>query len=382
MAIPAVLFLCDPPTAVGAGTRLSECHLLTEYDVVIIEPTFAGLWQQPTWPRYGVSSQEGDLDALASELAHRHEELERFFARGGVAVVLLGPESVLHSSGYGGDRRSVSAWEFLIPEELARVHMGVRANTGTTYDVLDEGAMSSYLQQRPRWIATVRSGALSTDPFGFPLATAKDGSFVAYEEIIGAGVLFWVPPPSDEGQWHMLVICARQVWSEREALMGDVALAEERALRDQLQTLEAAYRKQRGEIVAALAALRMARLAFLASDNAVERARKHARVATTYGPAKALAAYHDMLELIERQYGGERAAQDALGYSAALARKITVPANDRRYSARHPGADAPASVPPQVAAEARVAAHEILQRFVDIRFARWREQDTLRAPER
>lgn len=92
--------------------------------------------------------------------------------------------------------------------------------------------------------------------------------------------------------------------------------------------------------------------------------------------------YHDMLELIERQYGGERAARDALGYSSELARKITAPANDRRYSARHPGAEAPVSVPPDVSQEASAAALEILKRFTDFRFAMWREQTAPHTPER
>ena len=375
-----MLYLANLPAELGMATALPECLLLTEYDVIVASLTFRDLWQDPNLPADEVDEREGDIDSYARELAHRHEEVLRFFKRGGVFVALLADESVLLSVSYRGERETVSASEFVVPAQSASDHMGIRRNSGTSYEILDEGVIASYLRERPHWTVTIERPALCDPGAGYPLATSLDGSTIAYEEHIGAGLLLWLPPPDTKANWHRLLLCARQLWRQRSEAAAEVALAEERALRHRLASLESSFYAERAAIAAELQQLRGARMLFLAGDATVERVRSRLQAASTYSGTKALATYHEIVEIIERQYGGERAAQTALDYGAALARRITAPANDRRYAARHPGAQPPLAVPESILAAAAEATREVVQRFVDARYREWRTEVSA-APE-
>lgn len=375
--IPVTFIFGWPPPSVGEGKTLSEAPLLTEADLIVVEPTFASLahsYSEPHWKAVVGNPVPGHW---LSTLSRRHHELTRFLARGGVVAAFLGAPS----SAFVHKHSRLFALEFIVGTGKA-MEMGIEEARGTTYQIFDQQSpLASYLYRRPRWMATMQQGVLAPDPFGHALATSQDGSIIAYQEIVGPGVVLWVPAPEKEEHWPSLLVGAETIWRQRQDVAGEVAVAEERALLAEIEELDGNYHRERGKLGQKREQLRSSRLTFLVADSAVDRARRLYRAAQTYGPVKELDTYFQMLEVIEQQYGGEAGAQAALGYSGALAAKISGPANQRRFAVRHPGQDAPEPLPTDLMDKARTAAREILRLFVDHRFAEWRVQTQQQASQ-
>jgi hypothetical protein len=248
--------------------------------------------------------------------------------------------------------------------------MGIERKSGRSLELLDaEHPAAEYLNSDLTWLATMKHGVLAADPFGSALAISREGEILAYEELVDGGEVVWLPPPSTATHWRLLFELANKLWNQRAQLTA--GSEEEAALLKEVAALDAAHRDKRAGLISELRLIRESRLRFGEEDPAVQRARGLMRAAKSYGPAKALRTYADVLEFIEQQYGGERAGREALGYSANAAAKITGPANKREYFSRHPGSGEPVAVPPDVLADAADVAADVLKRFVDKRFAEW-----------
>jgi hypothetical protein len=348
------------PAGMDYGVTLSNAHDLSEYDALIVQPTFRWLVKtDPDWGTTGTATF-GNKALFDS----RRIELLRLLRRGGVVLVFLGP---LSAQG-GTPRHAIS---FITGSDDNA--MGIETKSGRSLEVLDaEHPAARYLQGDLTWIATMKRGALAPDPFGSALAVSREGEFVAYEELFGGGHLLWLPPPATAEHWRMLFDLATRVWELRSELAA--GSEQEAALLEDVARLDADHRAKRQSLMNDLRRIREMRLRFGEEDPAVQRARAFIRAAKSYGPAKALRTYADLLEFIEQQYGGERPGREALGYSANAAAKITGPANKREYFSRHPGSGEPVPVPAEVLSDAAEVAEDVLKRFVDKRFAEWTER--------
>lgn len=346
------------------GVTLRNAHDLTEYDLLFVEPTFNGLMgHEPGW-----SEHPGNTPVDAELFKRRNGEFRRFLRRGGVAICFVGPISDIS---YGGHHYAL---DFLLGDRSPG-DMGITPRSGTTLEVLDEEhALAGYLRADLTWIATLERGVLATDPFGAPLAVTREGQIVAYEEAVDGGLVLWVPPPTRMEQWGLLIDAGQRLWQERQELAPD--LAEDARLAEELARLEKEHRERRAAILNELRERREQRRRFAEEDPVVARARSLRRAASSYGPARAIKTMADMLEHIEKQYGGERAAREAVGYSENTAEWITKPANDPRYFSRHAGAEAPVPVPDDEFRRATEASDEILDRFIGRRFREWQEHQS------
>jgi len=348
------------PTGMDYGVTLQNAHDLSEYDVLIVQPTFMYLVKvEPNWGT-NMTATFGNADLFS----RRRLELLRLLRRGGVVIAFLGPPSIQG----GGPRYAIS----LITGADDNA-MGIETKSGQSLEVLDaEHPTAQYLKSGLTWIATLTRGVLAPDPFGAPLAVSREGEIVAYEELFGGGHILWVPPPTTPQHWRELYEMAARVWAMRSELAA--GSEQEAALLKDVARLDAEYRARRQSIISDVRRIREARLRFGEEDPAVQRARGLMRAAKSYGPARALRTYADLLEFIEQQYGGEKAGREALGYSANSAARITGPANNRDYFSRHSGSGEPVPVPADVLAEAAKVAEDVLRRFEDRRFSEWTER--------
>ena len=191
MPAPRVLYLSWAVEAHSEAGALPDAEVLTEYDIIICEPTFHALWRNGGLPRFDEARQSIDPLPYFQELRRRQKELTAFLERGGVLVLFLSPPSILVNP--------TSVVSPLFALELVRANakdIPIVRGSGSSYEILSpDHIMSSYLQYRPKWTATMTSGVFAEDPFAFPLATSSDGRNIAFEERVGAGAVFWVPPP-------------------------------------------------------------------------------------------------------------------------------------------------------------------------------------------
>lgn len=346
------------PAGVDHSVTLRNAQDLSEYDVLIVQPTFRWLVDtEPDWGSTGGRATFADRGLIEG----RRRELLRLLRRGGVVIALLGPLST-----QGGSPRHAISFITGTDEDS----MGIESRSGRSLDVLDaEHPATEYLASGLTWLVTLKRGALAGDPFGAPLAESREGEVVAYEELFGGGHILWVPPPNSAPQWQTLYSMAARVWELRSELAA--GSGEEAELLERLAQLDADYRAKRQSVLKEVRRIREARLQFVEEDTAVKRAQALMRAARSYGPAKALQTYAQMLEHIEQQYGGERASREALGYSAGTAAKITIPANNPAYFSRHAGAGEPQPVPDEVLSDAAKAAEDVLRCFEDRRFSEW-----------
>lgn len=345
------------PGDLDYSVTLSNAHDLSEYDALIVQPTFKWLVQaEPDWGETG-SGTWGD-NAMFQK---RRAELMKLLRRGGVVVAFLGPLSTQR----GTPRHALS---FITGEDDNG--MGIETKSGTSLEVLDpDHPAVQYLQSGLTWLVTMKRGVLAPDPFGSPLAVTREGELVAFEEFVDGGHILWVPPPQTAEHWKLVYELARQTWARRSEMAA--GSQDEAALLKRVAELDIEHRANRQSLMNAVRRIREERLRFAEEDPAVQRARGMFRAAKSYGSAKALSTYADMLEFIEQQYGGERAGREVLAYSASGAAKITGPANNRDYFSRHPGSGEPVPVPAAVLTDAAAVAEDILRRFVDQRFEEW-----------
>jgi hypothetical protein len=149
-------------------------------------------------------------------------------------------------------------------------------------------------------------------------------------------------------------------------------------LREQLSEARARFQVEHQRILGELRARRVERARFVEMDAAVRRVLELQRLARKSGPVRALAMLSQLLDRVEAEYGPrdkEKSARESLGYGSSQAERISKPANNPAYRARHEGKKDAEAVPPDVLAEALAAADDIGERFIRARLASWRANE-------
>jgi hypothetical protein len=357
----------DVPKGMPDPVPLAQTDRLDEYDIILCEPTLSAYAQDSDLPRWEV--RPGNVGYLQTGFALKREETRLFLERGGVMAAFLGGFSG-YTQEYAG---SVYALE-LIVDEYAMGRMRIDPRSGRSLIVLDEEhRIAAYLAGLRRWEATLDAGGLVEDPHAYPLAESRDGRFVAMAEEVGSGSLYWIPPPREEGDWRRLRDALVDLWNSASDLREHNAFDDDDSqLRTELSEARVKFQRQQHLLLTALRERRAEHARFVDEDRAVHRVLELQRLARKSGPVRALDVLSRMLDRIEDEYGGERNARHALGYAEAHTERITRPANDQAYRARHEGKKEPERVPDEVIKSASAAADEIVHSFIQARLVGWR----------
>lgn len=348
-----------PPLSLNRyARRLISADRLSEYDLLVYTTAATGLGLTA---RGFTQAEVSQVQAMGRVLGSRHDEFVEFLGLGGVAVILLEVPGGVKVA-YGDF--SVHAAQLAVWQQYRLANMRIVTETGTSFILLDPNdPIALYLRELKRWELTLAGGGLADDPHGYPLATNRAGTPIAYVEHVGRGTVYWVPPPRSEEDWTRLLAGARTAWSEQFdpllGLMGDELTTIDKRLDEKKVELGQAIRgtiEERNRVLAS-------RRRLVESDASVERALQHYRAARRSSPARALDFLHRMIETIEHEYGGQGKTIETLGYSRSTNDNITQPANNRAYRARHEGGEGK-PVPADELKKAFVAADEIMSRFL------------------
>lgn len=354
---------------------LPNAARLTEYGVIIFEPTFHAMFpdMKLPLPRWGGGSLKPDsLTILGVTLASRRPQLEAFFKQGGVLCVLVGPPSALYSSDQYTPA-SLSPYYLLSPSPESIANMGLAGGSGRSSALLfPEDPMAPFLNERPIWRGTLGQGVFPKANDRFPLAVNNQDEPIAYVEYVGRGVVYYLPQPSDYGEWRALHEGANAAWDAREDLLEEFGLDDEAALQSDLKLAREEFVKVRDRVTRDLRALRAERRELVDRDAVLGRALRYYRAAVHLPPTKALASYYNMWEVIRSESGGADQAQKALGISKKMVDRITEPANRPKLAARHADKDQPVPVEEQEMKDAAESATDIMRRYLKQKLDTWR----------
>jgi hypothetical protein len=352
---------------------LRSAGRLTEYSIILLEPTFEALFPNMDLPgRRGGTVKAELFTAMAVSLSLLREQLEAFLAQGGVLCVFMGPRSDIDST-VQYRHEALSPFALLSGEANDHARMGLLGGHGKSSTVLfPEDAMAKYLELAPDWGGTLKQGVFPSANDRFPLAVNNQDEPIAYVEYVGRGAVYYLPKPNEYSEWLALMDGAKAAWEEREDVLEEFGLADEVALQVRLKAAREEFIRVRDKVTQDLRALREERRTLVDKDDVLGRALKYYRAGARLPSTKALGSYYNMWEVIRSELGGEDEAISALGLTKKMVDRITDPANRPRLAARHADKEQPVPVDEVEMTHAIESADEIMGRYLKLKLEAWR----------
>jgi hypothetical protein len=387
-------------------TKIENSHVLAEYSAIIIDPRVHRLFRDAPVlgpGNYGARTsdtfvQAEDLRRMAGILEKKSHELVRFFDGGGVLVVFgVAPTRLTHESRRGYSDPStvhVSTHDWFVrclvdPGPMDGLSMSEKVmrfaiataqidepflveGSGTQMSVLDPGhAFASYISG-----VSAYEARLTPSVAGWPnltrLADNPAREVVAAELIVRSGLAILVPPLPEMPAARALFNAALDaVLSARLSVGGAWRLSAEKKLDEEFAQIQGRHREEVVKLSAARASVASAKTRVFESTQ-VKRVIVYWDRVTQEGASapRIMQELYKLIEVLEDQYGGERALPDALGIDAARVKRAKRLANEEKYDLRH--ADSRTAIepvrPPEVQ-EALEIGRELVQRFLDRRYA-------------
>jgi hypothetical protein len=346
---------------------------LTEYGIIMVEPTFAALFPDMDLPGWRGGTVKPELFlGMTAALGQRRRQLQRFLAQGGVLCAFVGPPSELNST-LQYRRVELSPYALLTESDEALANMGLAGGRGTSSTVLfPEDPMAAYLETAPEWNGTLQHGSFPDANDRFPLAVNNQEEPIAYAEYVGRGVVYYLPKPNESGEWTALMDAARAAWETREDLLEEFGLDEEMELQERLRVAREDFMTVRDKVSNEVRALREERRTLVDRDEVLGRALRYYRAGIRLPQAKALASFYNMWEVVRSELGGPDQAMKTLGLTKKNVDRITDPANRPKLAARHANKEQPVPIDEKEMKDATDSASEIMRRYLKYKLEEWR----------
>ena len=362
--------------------RLPDLDHLSEYDAIVLEPTWRGMFGLHELDRHGqtVDLERGALiDELAPEVAKRRAELPSFFALGGLLVIRVNLPTQLRAWRYGGQSVELEsdAWfaAFLYEPDPVQTSFRVAfpdrvppltlAGSGMIETSEPGHPFEGYLRARRRYECRLH-GYVRSLPGAVVLAENRAGEPVAVEFPVDAGSIVVVPPPEDSDDEERLDDAVMRTLAQRVGARREWVPPQERALLAERDEVLARMRSERDAAQLTLQKLRTLKARILDED-VVGRAAAYWRQATAPGVTheNAMMRLYKITDLL-REYlgGGEADLADGLGMPLSRIKAIKRVANMPEKNLRHAGVGPTEAVTDKEFADAVAAGHEMVENLI------------------
>lgn len=358
---------------------LFDADALVEFDAVIVDQLMVNLASDQRLRIPPSSTRREDqslLDGLRAAMGRRTTEAWTLLLGGGLLVIRLMPlgflvaSPTMYVSNSALDSYSSADWWLGLDPRLRFLReqneILISAATGAPGQLEVPGhSLEPYLRDA-RYTAVLTPLA-TTDDECTVLAVNRGGEAIAAEFKMGKGLLLLVPSGGDDA---LLERCVHDLLDLRSAYRDDWRIPAERELLDELAAADVDHRTRHEATMTRLRGIWVQKQEVF-EERTLKRALDYFRTATAEGTARrqAMERFHQMVECLEDEFGGETPLRTALGLTKKNVDAIKHVANKPEVGARHVDKTEPRDVSAQEMAAASAAASEIVQAYINYRVA-------------